>query len=227
MFGGVAGAVAFGSRGAWIARSSQLESHRSRLGLAVRIAMHVRPAVGARSSGTVFPAICPSDGWRTFDSLPSSRMRRNDSSWPGNVSPDCAQCATAASSHQSSSFGIARMCAPEIRYARIDCSSRQTDTVQNTRVRKSGLNSATMNPGACRSCSALVPACQRKPGRYRSPRTRSRVTDTNIRVSMAESDEACDSIGVTTRPAARPALMPAVAGARYARSATSSVGIAM
>src|SRR4051794_13296802 len=67
----------------------------------------------------------------------------------GNVS--LSKCATAASSHQPASFGMADLCAPELRYARMAASFSHPVIVQNARRRSTRMYPPT-KPVDLRAC---------------------------------------------------------------------------
>src|SRR5271154_868551 len=77
-------------------------------------------------------ARCAGDGWLTLLRRPSSTMRRCASSQVGSSAVGWIQWTTEASSHQSSSLGMAWPCAPEVRKAFMAASSSQAVAVQNT-----------------------------------------------------------------------------------------------
>jgi hypothetical protein len=121
---------------------------------------------------------CCGEGFLTFDNLPSSTILRCASNQSGSSVESWFQCATAASSHQSSSFGIARRCAPASINPRIDASSSQADNVQKV-IFASRRPVELICPRDRRACRRLRIVSHRKYGTNRIERMRNRVTDMN------------------------------------------------
>ncbi len=130
--------------------------------------------------GARYPnAACTLLGHRTFDALPVALILRSASSHDTTSAPSCSQCATDASSHQSSSFTIAFLCAPAVINARIAAPLSHTVIVQNVHSR-SGNSAPPKNPAARFACCVDRHEYHANPGRNRTDRTLNRVTLTQL-----------------------------------------------
>ena len=152
----------------------------------------MRPGCGGGNSC----ARCAADGCLTFDGRPSLIMRSYASCHDGSLRDSCVQCTRAASSHQSSNFGIASRCAPCVRNASIALSASHAVIVQKAFL-ASRISRPPTNPAERCACRDDRIAYHMNCGKKKIDRIRKRVTDTNTIAQMPQS------VYITGLPAGR------------------------